>query len=55
MISVLFELEQMEFGILIPAIPLPEKSQKECGHSLQLCTAQRIKLYHAVNALKLRI
>ena len=21
----------MEFGILIPAIPLPEKSQKECG------------------------
>ena len=23
----------MEFGILIPAIPLPEKSQKECGPS----------------------
>ena len=21
----------MEFGIVIPAIPLPEKSQKECG------------------------
>ena len=21
----------MEFGILIPGIPLPEKSQKECG------------------------
>ena len=34
MISVPFELEQVEFGILIPAIPLPEKSQKECGLSL---------------------
>ena len=31
MISVPFELEQMEFGMLIPGIPLPEKSQKECG------------------------
>ena len=30
-ISVLFELEQAEFGILIPGIPLPEISQKECG------------------------
>ena len=30
-ISVPFELEQVEFGILIPAIALPEKSQKECG------------------------
>ena len=30
MISVTFELEQAEFGILIPGIPLPEKSQKEC-------------------------
>ena len=31
MISVPFELEQAEFGILIPGIPLPEKSQKECS------------------------
>ena len=31
MISVPFELEQVEFGILIPGIPLPEKSQKEWG------------------------
>ena len=31
MISVPFELEQAEFGILILGIPLPEKSQKECG------------------------
>ena len=31
MISVPFELEQVEFGMLIPSIPLPEKSQKECG------------------------
>ena len=30
MISVPFELEQVEFGILIPGtpLPLPEKSQK---------------------------
>ena len=34
MISVPFELEQLEFGILIPSIPLPEKSQIECGLSL---------------------
>ena len=31
MVFVPFELEKMEFGILIPGIPLPEKSQKECG------------------------
>ena len=31
MTSVPFELEQVDFGILIPGIPLPEKSQKECG------------------------
>ena len=31
MISVTFELEQVELEILIPGIPLPEKSQKECG------------------------
>ena len=31
MISVPFEVEYMKFGILIPGIPLPEKSQKECG------------------------
>ena len=31
MISVPFELEQVEFGILIsPGIPLSKKSQKEC-------------------------
>ena len=31
MIFVPFELEQVEFRILIPGIPLPEKSQKESG------------------------
>ena len=31
MISVPFEPVWVEFGILIPAVPLPEKSQKECG------------------------
>ena len=31
MISVPFELEQVEFGMLIPVIPLPEKFQKECS------------------------
>ena len=31
MISVPFELEQVELGMLIPSIPLPEKSQKECS------------------------
>ena len=40
-ISVSFELEQVEFGILIPAIPIPEKSQKEC--SLSKKTAERKK------------
>ena len=34
MISVPFELEEIEFGILIPLIPLPEKSQKECSLKL---------------------
>ena len=34
MISVPFELEQVEFGMLIPGIPLPEKSKKEHGLSL---------------------
>ena len=29
MISVPFKLEQVEFGIIIPGIPLPEKSQKD--------------------------
>ena len=29
MISVPFELEQVKLGMLIPGIPLPEKSQKE--------------------------
>ena len=35
MISVPFELKQVEFGMLIPGlipdISLPERSQKECG------------------------
>ena len=31
MISVPFELEWVEFRILIPGISLPEKSEKECG------------------------
>ena len=31
MIFVPFELEEVEFRILIPGIPLLEKSQKECG------------------------
>ena len=31
MISVPFELEYVEFGTLIPDIPLPEKCQKECS------------------------
>ena len=31
MISVPFELEYVEFGMLIPVIPLPEKFQKECN------------------------
>ena len=29
MVCAPFELEQVEFGILTPGIPLPEKSQKE--------------------------
>ena len=31
MISVPFELEEVESGKLIPGIPLPEQSQKKCG------------------------
>ena len=31
MISVLFELEQVELRMLIPGNPLLEKSQTECG------------------------
>ena len=34
MISVPFELEYVEFGMVIPGSPLPEKSQKKCGLSL---------------------
>ena len=41
MISVPFELELVEFRIFIPAIPLPEKSQKECGLSQE--TAEKKK------------
>ena len=36
MITVPFEPEEAEFGILIPGIPLPEESQKECGLSLRI-------------------
>ena len=35
-ISVPFEVEQVEFGMLIPGIPLPEKPQNECGLNLDL-------------------
>ena len=42
MLSVPFELEQVEFGILIPAIPLPEKSQNECSITQE--TAKRKKV-----------
>ena len=42
MLSVPFELELVEFGILIPAIPLPEMSQKECTISQE--TAKRKKV-----------
>ena len=34
MICVPFEFEQVEFVILIPGIPLPETSKKECGLSM---------------------
>ena len=34
MIYVPFELEQMELGMRIPVIPLPEKFQKECSLSI---------------------
>ena len=36
MVSVPFEMEQVEVGTLIPVIPLPETSQKECSLSKQL-------------------
>ena len=36
MVSVPFEMEYVEVGMLIPVIPLPEKSQKECSLSKQL-------------------
>ena len=35
MTSVPFELEYVEFGMLILGIFLPEKSQKECGQRNQ--------------------
>ena len=38
MISVPFELEYVELGVLIPGIPLPEKSQKECGLRFAILT-----------------
>ena len=44
MTSVPFELEYVEFGMLILGIFLPEKSQKECGQRNQplLCFHVRI-------------
>ena len=36
MISVPFELERVEFGMLISVIPLREKFQKECSRSVSL-------------------
>ena len=30
MVSVPFEMKQVEVGMLTPVFPLPEKSQKEC-------------------------
>ena len=41
MISAPFELEQAEFRILIPGIPLPEKSQKECNLLHILCEGNK--------------
>ena len=35
-VSVPFEMEQVEVGMLTPVFPLPEKSQKECSLSKQL-------------------
>ena len=35
-VSVPFEMEQVEVGMLTPVIPLPEKSRKECSLSKQL-------------------
>ena len=46
MISVPFELEQAEFGTLIPGIPLPEKSQKEWGLTANL---QWTSTYHVLS------
>ena len=36
-ISVKFELEQVEFGMLISGIPLLEKSQTECNLTFKTC------------------
>ena len=38
MVSVPFELEYVKFEVLIPGIPLPEMSQKECGLSFAILT-----------------
>ena len=42
MISVPFELEQVEFGI--PGIPVPEKSQKECGLRFEAFAVYKLNL-----------
>ena len=33
MVSVPFEMEYVEVGMLTPVFPIPEKSQKECSLS----------------------
>ena len=38
MVSVPFEMEYVEVGMLTPVFPLPEKSQKECSLSKQFKT-----------------
>ena len=45
MISVPFELEYVEFGILFSGIPLPEKSQKEYGQSCRMFNKMNFSHY----------
>ena len=42
LISIPFELEKVEFRIPTPDIPVPEKSQKECG--LRLVSIRTLRL-----------
>ena len=43
MFSVRFELEQVEFRILIPGIPLSEKAQKESRPQLRCLLSSKMK------------